>query len=337
MINYMNEFTYFPKKERISWILLALFITAGICLPKYLFPEEKINAKINFSKTCIDSAIATVAEEKIPSPEKVRKHNSEFQSQNQDPEFILKQPVKVSDQREKKRFLFDPNKTPDDSIRMIFSRYIAQNLIKYRNKGGHFKDKQDLLRIYGMDTILFRKIEPFIRIQSARINRSNRMEARSFPDPVPEKTNRSIAINDADTTLFKSLPGIGSVFARRIIAFRDALGGFYNVDQVAETYGLPTETFRNIRDRLTIGKQHNRIRVNSASRKDLAAHPYISWKQARAISLYREAHGPFADRRDLRDIKALDSAFFEKIIPYLDFEPVHGMTADSISSSRGGR
>jgi competence ComEA-like helix-hairpin-helix protein len=66
------------------------------------------------------------------------------------------------------------------------------------------------------------------------------------------KTFEPVDINSADTTPFIALPGIGAKLAQRIIKFRDKLGGFYSIDQVAETFGLPDSTYQKIKPRLII-------------------------------------------------------------------------------------
>ena len=38
---------------------------------------------------------------------------------------------------------------------------------------------------------------------------------------------------------WQKLRGVGPSFSKRIVKFRDRLGGFYSIEQVGETYGLP--------------------------------------------------------------------------------------------------
>ena len=61
-----------------------------------------------------------------------------------------------------------------------------------------------------------------------------------------------IDVNTADTSAFISLPGIGSKLAARIVTFREKLGGFYSVEQIGETYGLPDSTFQKIKQWLKL-------------------------------------------------------------------------------------
>ena len=56
-----------------------------------------------------------------------------------------------------------------------------------------------------------------------------------------------VELNSADTTILKRVPGIGSAFARRIVNFRAALGGFHSVEQLSEVYGIDAERYRALR------------------------------------------------------------------------------------------
>ncbi len=94
-------------------------------------------------------------------------------------------------------------------------------------------------------------MKPFVKIKH-----SSTTAYTSQVFTAPEKksfgsNNISIDINEADTTAFIALPGIGSKLAQRIINFRTKLGGFYSIDQVRETFGLPDSTFRKIQKQLT--------------------------------------------------------------------------------------
>ena len=53
-----------------------------------------------------------------------------------------------------------------------------------------------------------------------------------------------VELNTADTTILKKVPGIGSTFARRIMKYRELLGGFYDVSQLAEVYGIDEERYQ---------------------------------------------------------------------------------------------
>ena len=114
------------------------------------------------------------------------------------------------------------------------------------------------------------------------------------------------------------MPGIGSKLANRIIAFREKLGGFYKVEQVAETYGLPDSVFQKIKEKLVIGNSNvKKMNINNATVDELKVHPYIRYNIANAIVQYRNAHGNFSTVQDLKKIMIITEDIYSKVAPYL--------------------
>jgi len=134
----------------------------------------------------------------------------------------------------------------------------------------------------------------------------------------PIKKIENVEINTADSTALDALPGIGPYFARHIVMYRNKLGGFYSIEQVKEVYGLSDSTFQEIKPYLTIkaGNIHT-INVNTATKEQLKAHPYIRWQLANMIVDYRNQHGKFAAIDDLKKIQLITDEVFAKIKPYL--------------------
>jgi DNA uptake protein ComE-like DNA-binding protein len=143
--------------------------------------------------------------------------------------------------------------------------------------------------------------------------------------PSPRKTERSIAsfdLNKADTSQLSQIKGIGPGLSRRIIKYRDLLGGFISENQIREVYGLDSTVVEEL---LKYGYIHSnapliKISVNTATLQDLTAHPYISPKVASIIVDYRKQHGSYSSLESLYNIRALNKATLDKLAPYLSFE-----------------
>ena len=80
---------------------------------------------------------------------------------------------------------------------------------------------------------------------SKEFKRSTRTTSRKS-----DKTDEMVELNSADTTRLKQLRGIGSGYAKMIVAYREKLGGFYKTEQLLEVYKFPDETY--IRTYITI-------------------------------------------------------------------------------------
>ena len=125
----------------------------------------------------------------------------------------------------------------------------------------------------------------------------------------------------ADTSAYIALPGIGSKLSKRIISFREKLGGFYSVAQIGEVYNLPDSTFQKIKKFLVVNsKAIRRININSATADQLRAHPYINYTVANAIFQYRQQHGNYSSVEDLKKIMTISDEMLNKVSPYLSVE-----------------
>ena len=130
----------------------------------------------------------------------------------------------------------------------------------------------------------------------------------------PEKFD----LNNADTSQLKKIYGIGDKLSLRILKYRDALGGFVNMSQLTEVYGLDSLIIDRLFENSTIHHefQPKKININTASEKQLSSHPYLS-KMAKAIVSYRFQHGDFESLGDIRNVRSIDENTVQRIIPYL--------------------
>lgn len=138
-------------------------------------------------------------------------------------------------------------------------------------------------------------------------------------------TNRTpvlapISINSADSSALLPLPDIGPVFAGRIIRYRELLGGFTGLDQLEEVYGLSGETIRLIGKYLQFDTSVIRkIRVDSATFRELLRHPYLEMEHVRALFQYRDFAGHIHSPEELRENHVLPDSVLRKVGPYLLF------------------
>lgn len=127
-----------------------------------------------------------------------------------------------------------------------------------------------------------------------------------------------VQINTADAAAWEALPGIGPTLAARVVRFREKLGGFYSIAQIAETYGLPDSTFNKIQASLRLDSGSlKKLNINQMDEKSLAQHPYIRYKLARLIVQYRSVHGPFSHPKDLLNIPLVDDSIYRKLEKYI--------------------
>jgi len=305
----VKEYFNFPKSERsgIVWLLVAcvLFLTFWIGRDAFIATQQG-DLKIKY------------IEEQVESSERSEKH-------------IPPQETEL--------FYFDPNNLPAAEWRKLgLSDKQIRGIHNYEKAGGSFNRKEDVLKMYTISDGMYAELEPFIRIQES-------IETYSKVDPVPDPrvtSNGSIGsvyndkpidpdpkstgmiekpeLNSADSAGLVRVKGIGPVFARSIIKYRDLLGGYSTLEQLNEVYVLQDkpDAVQKIISQIKLDTTViRRININTASEKDLASHIYINWNVANAIVAYRNVHGPYKSVPAIMQCALIDDDLMTKIAPYL--------------------
>ncbi|MBR0122858.1 MAG: helix-hairpin-helix domain-containing protein [Bacteroidales bacterium] len=109
---------------------------------------------------------------------------------------------------------------------------------------------------------------------------------------------QKINLNIADSTTLMTLRGIGTVYASRIIKYRNLLGGYYDKSQILEVYGITKETYSLFCDDIAASADDIvKIPVNTASFKEILRHPYFDYDMVVKIVREREVT-PFTSKED---------------------------------------
>jgi competence protein ComEA len=305
------EYFSFTRKERVGFIVIIILIVLVWFLPSFLqiFSPEQKNIPGD------TSWIAAVKQlEKLPAT-----REGDFENDN------TKDRITASSSSSKNElFYFDPNRLSSEGWKKLGIRdKTIQTIKNYLSKGGHFKNADDLQRVYGLHTDEFERLKSYVKIDPANSDGKlyNYTPTKTTSYPKIPYSKEIIDINTADTTAFISLPGIGSKLAARIVNFRERLGGFYSIDQVKETYGLPDSTFEKIRNRIVLNDTIvKKLNINTATKDELKTHPYIKWNLANAIVEYRNQHGNFSAPEELQNIQFVTSEIFLKLRNYIVIE-----------------
>lgn len=294
--NIIREYFTFTRNERLGIIVLLVLIGLGIAANQLVFYFEK--------------------------PAKI------------DPDGLDELMLVLDRQREDAKrtkgvlFPFDPNTIDSlalDSLKLPLR--IKRNLLKYRDKGGRFYNATDFGKLYGVTDSIYAQLEPYIVVEKA-FSKTIALEEdvvldkpkKQYQAPVHHKKERPelIELNLATPEELVRLYGIGEVLSKRIVKYRDLLGGFAGLEQLSEVYGLKPETIKKILPYLELDTSLvTQINVNFAETKELARHPYITWELARALVDFRSSNGFIHDLQLVRSNGLINDRDFQRISPYL--------------------
>jgi len=206
-------------------------------------------------------------------------------------------------------FFFDPNTTSDfDFYRLGLTEKQIEVIRNYQKKGGYFRNIADFFKIWGLTDHQKNALSDYIRIEKPEIEKQ---EIEAVADI------KGMDLNTADSTELELLPGIGDKLSKRIVKYRDMLGGFYSLTQLKEVYGLNEETIQLIAPKLTIDlTEIKKIDWNFADAFELSKHPYLRNNLSKQIVKFRSKNGSISNLEVLRDSMILNMAEYNRLKPY---------------------
>lgn len=306
MKDKLREFLHFGKSERNAIGIVLITIVLATILPSYLagirnsVVVEDYDFKAEVDAFLRKSEIATAADQQ---------------------EFDFYQPDKSVAADRINPFRFDPNTLDAKGWeRLGFSKKQSESIVKFREKGGTFRKKEDLKKLFVIDEAIYNKLEPFVIIDVKAVpafTKSDTASTKSYR----KKEFATAELNSADSAALVNVRGIGPAFARRIIRYREKLGGYSDLNQLLDVYGIDSTRFLQIERNLSVDQSLiKKININSASIDQLRAHPYLDYFVAKAIVDKRIQKGAYTHVSQIMEIPLVYEALYLKIKPYLTVE-----------------
>ncbi len=214
-------------------------------------------------------------------------------------------------------FPFNPNLLPSEQwSKMGLKDWQIKVIKKYEAKGGKFYNKEDFKRMFCISPSEYEILEPYISIPEQKNEYADRK-----PEVKEIKKKILVELNSADSVTLLTLYGIGPSFAKRIIKYRNLLGGFYSKQQLLEVYGFDQGRLDKIDAFCEVSSAGiKKININIIKTEELKKHPYLDYYTAKAIVDQRIVLRKFTSVQQIKEIPLIHDELFVKIRNYLVLE-----------------
>jgi DNA uptake protein ComE-like DNA-binding protein len=223
-------------------------------------------------------------------------------------------------------FTFDPNTASREMlIKTGLKEFVAENILRYRKKGGRFDSPGDIRKIYGMDPAWFNSVQPYIQIPEEPISTDAPEEKDSITatavleeKSAPLNEHIMIELNSADSAELTRCFGIGPSFARRIITYRNLLGGFYDKSQLMEVFGMDSVRFEGFEEQVYAEPSCiSKMDLNNIEFKEMMRHPYFEYYLVKSIFNYKDGKKQIDSVAEIKDLPEIYPELYDRISPYL--------------------
>jgi len=288
--NFLKDYFTFSRRER-SGIIILMAIMLILVIANIMMPLVIDNQEYNYSD--------------------YETELSNFENSVNSGESKKENEYKVS-----RLFMFNPNTVNESDLTELgLDKRVVRNIIKYRDRGGCFYRKEDLLKIYGIDTPAYKRLAPFIYLETGGLRN---LSAEESNNDSTVNVHKPININRADVSLLTDSLGVDRTLSERIIKYRYLLGGFSDKDQFDEIYGITSGQSVYLAENVFIDTALIRkININNANEQVLSRHPYINDYYARAIVRYRKFSGEVIKINELLINNILPEKIYMRLRSYL--------------------
>lgn len=297
-----KDYFSFNRKERNGALLLLLIcclLIGWMAYLRFFYQPEKLKPDKKF------------LEEAAAFETKLKAMNAEaLTGKNQ----------KLNKETAVELFSFNPNELNDSLGKILgMPQYLSSRIINYVNKGGKFRTKKDLLKIYGMDSALYLRLEPYITLPDSAPEIKN--YAYGFTND--KKPAKPFEVYDLNTCTFDQLTdirGIGDWRANKILNYRNRLGGFTSIEQLREISSIDSAVFEQIKNQLTVSsKVFRKISLKNFQCRNVF-HPYLKKELCREIEKKLFLNPHLKSLEDLRSLPSMNDSIWNRLLPYLTLD-----------------
>ena len=221
-----------------------------------------------------------------------------------------------------KVYPFNPNFITDfKGYKLGMSTEEIDRLLDYRKKNKWINSKEDFKKVTKVSDSLLNQISSYFKFPDWVTNSKprNKNKSQGFKE---KKYDQKIDLNLATQQELKKVNGIGDIYSKRIIDYRNQLGAYTNDIQLNDIYGLDYQVINNILNEFTVKtpKEIIKMNLNKVTASDIATIPGISFELAKKIWEYRILNERIYNFSELGKIEGLTERKLQGIQLYLKVE-----------------
>ncbi len=219
-----------------------------------------------------------------------------------------------SDSTSYRIYPFNPNYISDyKGYTLGMSPEEIDRLLAFRDQGKFLKSASDFQVVTGVSDSLLDKISVFFEFPKFK-KQYLRRDARTEREIADKKD-----LNKASREDLQGVTGIGPILSKRIISYRNLLGGFSFDNQLYEVYNLPDEAIESLLQKFEIVEppRIEKVNINTASFQQILNLPYIDYELTRKIMAFRSEEKLITDLSDLKKIDSFPLDKYDRIAVYL--------------------
>jgi DNA uptake protein ComE-like DNA-binding protein len=321
-MNRLKDFFYYSRTERNGVITLISILLLLILLP-YTYACFSTKPILDFSPWEADiKAFEEGMSQKALASSQFKKNAKDWNMNS------VRGQKKVSAALKPQKF--DPNTASSmDLEAMGLPVRTIKSILNYRAKGGQFRDKESLEKIYTLSEEHYQQLYPFIDLES-RMDRFAQKESFEPQEAKPLAAAFDFDPNTATGENFEAL-GLASNTVRSILNYREKGGQFRKTEDFQKIYTLPDSVYQHLKAHIKIApkptystkkqyapKAYRNIDINTASLEDFQQFRGIGPSYAKRILKMRESLGGFWNIKQVGELYKLPDSTFQVMLPHLE-------------------
>ena len=218
-----------------------------------------------------------------------------------------------------KLFAFNPNTISRDSLLLLgFSPKQSDAIAKYRERGYGFRTAADFLKLNVITEKQRERLRAYVSISPAfaekTFGKGDSAAQKNYEKPQPAV----VELNTADTALLRTLPSIGAYFAKKMVEYRESLGGYVSAEQLLEIPNFGHERLQRLSGRITVdASKVQKFELSEDSYELMRRHPYVGAYAARGIVQFAKRKGSPATLEELSANNVITSPQAQRLRVYV--------------------